>query len=89
MTLLGWFVELCRAVEFIHHSGYLHRDVKPKNVFFDQSGKIKLGDFGLVSEKPDGTQTTTVGTRLYVSPEQLSQRKYSKKTDVFPLGKYQ
>ena len=86
-SLLHWFMQLCDAVRFIHHHKYSHRDIKPSNIFFDQSGAIKLGDFGLVTESSFQTQTTSVGTRMYSSPEQLKQNKYDEKTDIFPLGK--
>ena len=86
--LLEWFEQLCNAVQFIHSFGYSHRDIKPSNIFFDKLNNVKLGDFGLVSDSPYDTQTTSVGTRLYVSPEQLNKKKYSKQTDIYPLGDY-
>ena len=88
ITLLDWFSQLCDAVRFIHSRGYSHRDVKPTNVFFDQTDTVKLGDFGLVTESSFQTQTTSVGTRLYSSPEQLEDKKYGQKTDIFPLGEF-
>ena len=87
ITMLDWFIQLCDAVMFIHSRGYSHRDIKPSNVFFDQTDTVKLGDFGLATESSFQTQTTSVGTRLYSSPEQLEQKKYNQKTDIFPLGK--
>ena len=87
IALLEWFVQLCDAVVFIHGRGYSHRDIKPSNVFFDQNDTVKLGDFGLVTQSSFQTQTTSVGTRLYSSPEQFDQKKYNQKTDIFPLGK--
>ena len=88
ITLLDWFSQLCDAIRFIHSRGYSHRDVKPTNVFFDQTDTVKLGDFGLVTESSFQTQTTSVGTRLYSSPEQLEDEKYGQKTDIFPLGEF-
>ena len=88
ITLLDWFSQLCDAIRFIHSRGYSHRDVKPTNVFFDQTDTVKLGDFGLVTESSFQTQTTSVGTRLYSSPEQLEDKKYGQKTDIFPLGEF-
>ena len=86
ITLLDWFTQLSSAVMFIHEQGYSHRDIKPANIFFDQAGTIKLGDFGLATNSSQN-HTTSVGTRLYSSPEQLNQKKYDQKTDIFPLGK--
>ncbi|XP_071304478.1 serine/threonine-protein kinase Nek3 isoform X3 [Agelaius tricolor] len=45
-TILHWFVQMCLAVKHIHDKRVLHRDIKSKNVFLTQSGKVKLGDFG-------------------------------------------
>ncbi|XP_064908880.1 serine/threonine-protein kinase Nek3 isoform X5 [Columba livia] len=45
-TILHWFVQMCLAVKHIHDKRVLHRDIKSKNVFLTQNGKVKLGDFG-------------------------------------------
>lgn len=50
------------------------RDIKPDNVFLEQTGHIRLGDFGSCLKRlPDGTVsvTTAVGTPDYISPETL------------------
>ncbi|KAM7065494.1 serine/threonine-protein kinase Nek3 isoform 2-T3 [Acridotheres tristis] len=44
--ILHWFVQMCLAVKHIHDKRVLHRDIKSKNVFLTQNGKVKLGDFG-------------------------------------------
>ena len=86
LKMLHWYKDLCTAIDFIHKGGYFLRDVKPTNVFFSQTDIIKLGDFGLASDTPYQTQTSSVGTRLYISPEQLNHVKYDKRTDIYPLG---
>ena len=86
LRMVHWFKDLCTAIAFIHKSGFFHRDVKPTNVFFSQTDIVKLGDFGLATDKPYATQTASVGTRLYISPEQLMYTRYDKKTDIFSLG---
>ncbi|XP_034256013.1 serine/threonine-protein kinase BRSK2-like [Thrips palmi] len=67
----------------------LHRDIKPANVFLDDSGNVKLGDFGLAckldADQP-GCIETMVGTPFYMSPEVLKGEMYDSKSDVWSLG---
>mmetsp|Transcript_65886 Transcript_65886/g.91177 ORF Transcript_65886/g.91177 Transcript_65886/m.91177 type:complete len:85 (+) Transcript_65886:3332-3586(+) len=41
------FSQLVDGVITMHDSNFVHRDLKPKNVFFDENSKVKIGDFGL------------------------------------------
>ncbi|XP_032730022.1 serine/threonine-protein kinase Nek3 isoform X3 [Lontra canadensis] len=45
-TILNWFTQMCLGVNHIHKKRVLHRDIKSKNIFLTQNGKVKLGDFG-------------------------------------------
>ena len=69
-------------------SRVLHRDLKPGNVFFDASGNVKLGDFGLSRMMGDESvyAYTHVGTPYYMSPEQISDQKYNEKSDIWSAG---
>ena len=66
----------------------LHRDLKPGNVFFDQTNNVKLGDFGLCRILSAESQYahTNVGTPYYMSPEQIKEANYDSKTDIWSLG---
>jgi hypothetical protein len=72
--------------------GVLHRDVKPSNCFVDQSGTIKVGDFGLSISTlaRDETQMTMAGTILgtpsFAPPEQLRGEALDIRADIYAVG---
>ena len=78
-NLLTWLHPIATALDFMHVRGYLHRDVKPENILFDEHGNSYLGDFGIVralDETPGSDSTLTqpgecIGTLGYVAPELL------------------
>lgn len=85
--ILDWFVQICLALQYIHESNVLHRDIKPQNVFLTEDGYINLGDFGCskILERADAYAASVVGATLYVSPE-VHQKKYNSKSDIWSLG---
>ncbi|NXF18546.1 NEK3 kinase, partial [Rhodinocichla rosea] len=87
-TILHWFVQMCLAVKHIHDKRVLHRDIKSKNVFLTQSGKVKLGDFGSARllAHPVSYACTYVGTPYYVPPEIWGSLPYNNKSDIWSLG---
>lgn len=85
-------VQVCRAIDFAHSRGVLHRDVKPSNILLDEQGKARVSDFGL-AKVADGLISLTqsgavVGTPLYMSPEQATGRNYlvGPASDIYSLG---
>lgn len=81
---------LADGLAHAHAQGILHRDVKPANVLFDESGTPKLADFGL-AKLPDAqtlTQTGQVmGTVGYLAPEMIDDaRRAGPLADVYSLG---
>ncbi|MBN1980750.1 MAG: diguanylate cyclase [Chitinivibrionales bacterium] len=79
-------VQLLRAVEFIHSRNILHRDIKPANIMIDDdSGTVKLMDFGLADLIEKGKKTAHKGTLKYMAPEVL-QGAFGRACDIYSLG---
>jgi eukaryotic-like serine/threonine-protein kinase len=79
--------ETADALNYAHHQGVIHRDVKPANVLLTSADTAKLSDFGL-SLIADDAQVDGVikGTPHYMSPEQAKGRRLDYRTDLYALG---
>ena len=93
-------VQTADALAAAHRAGIIHRDLKPANVMIDESGVVKLVDFGLaklmepaseLSETQSVTeqltrQGTIIGTAAYMSPEQIEGKRLDARSDIFSYG---
>lgn len=70
-----------------HHNGeFIHRDIKPNNIFVSEGNVYKLGDLGIATI--DGwTQYTKIGTPFYMAPEMFAGKGYHANVDLFALGR--
>ena len=66
----------------------IHRDLKPENIMVLQDGSVKVMDFGIakVIEAINQTNTQSVGTLQYMSPEQIDARTIDHRSDLYCLG---
>lgn len=86
----GWAEDALEALECIHRSGIVHRDVKPSNLLLDAEGHACLTDFGIALTAEDVRLTRSyeqMGTLAYMAPEQRTRRRnVTEKADVYSLA---
>ena len=85
---VNFLCQLCDALQFLHDSKYLHRDLCPRNVMVTQHGVVKLIDFGLtVPYTPEFCQPgNRTGTVDYLAPEVIKRSTTDHRVDLFALG---
>lgn len=83
-------IDISSALKYLHEKRIILRDLKPDNVGFDESGCLKLFDFGLIAQLPkycslDKTHNIpgNIGTPRYMAPEVQREKPYNVKADVF------
>ncbi len=85
-------LQTARALEHAHKQGFIHRDVKPKNIMITKESVVKLADMGLAREVSDYEAATAeagraYGTPYYISPEQIrGEIKIDFRADIYALG---
>jgi serine/threonine protein kinase/Tfp pilus assembly protein PilF len=91
---IALFLEVCAAVQYAHGQLVVHRDLKPGNVLVDETGTVRLLDFGiagLLGGDEPATAATTIGQRRaltpeYAAPEQFRGEVAGLAVDVYALG---
>jgi serine/threonine-protein kinase len=83
--------QVAAALSKASSESIVHRDIKPENIMLAGSGEVKVADFGLARVGGDGSANftqigVTMGTPLYMSPEQIEGRALDSRTDIYSLG---
>lgn len=84
--------QVAAALQVAGAAGVVHRDIKPENILLTKKGEAKVADFGLAQltlqgEKVALTQVgVTMGTPLYMSPEQVNGKPLDARSDLYSFG---
>ena len=83
--------DVAAALAYAHAARFVHRDVKPENIFLETgTGHALLGDFGIARPLDADALLTqagaSLGTPAYMAPEQVDGRPVDERTDVYALG---
>lgn len=86
-------LQLCAALAYTHSKGLVHRDLKPSNLLVDQTGTLKLVDFGCaaLTQQSNIELTRTIegvasGTLPFMSPQQVNGRPAQPSDDLYAVG---
>lgn len=85
----GYIRQALSALSYAHANGIIHRDIKPANLMVTPQGIVKLMDFGIAKCETDPVLTrpgTTVGSLLYMSPEQVKGEAADGRSDLYSLA---
>ena len=83
----AWFFAIASGVHRLHLNGFVHRDLKPGNIF-QSEGDVKVGDYGLsklISHSQRNNHTRAIGTCRYMAPE-IGKGNYGNQIDIYALG---
>jgi serine/threonine protein kinase len=84
--------QIAKGLRAFHRKEMLHQDLRPANIMIDNTGTVKIIDFGstriqgVAEAEPSGLQDDILGTLQYTAPEYFLGEAASSRSDLFSLG---
>lgn len=86
-TTLSMALDIALGMEYLHSQGVVHRDLKSENLVLTDDFHLKLTDFGIgCLETECELRSADTGTYRWMAPEMITDKRYSKKVDVYSFG---
>lgn len=85
-TVVSLGIDIATGLEHCQRQKVIHRDIKDDNIFADERGTFKIGDFGVANMYTATRASTKVGTPYYMAPEVQKGAEYTANVDVYSLG---
>jgi len=86
----NYALQIAQGLAFAHKNGVIHKDLKPPNVMLNKENNIKIMDFGIAETVRTSMSrlqnSSSSGTLVYMSPEQLRGKNVGKESDIYSFG---
>jgi len=82
-------LQIAIGIQAAHEKGIIHRDIKSSNIMITKTGGVKIMDFGLAQVRgkdKDYERVSTIGTIVYMSPEQILGETIDERSDIWSFG---
>ncbi|MEA3458347.1 MAG: protein kinase [Candidatus Thermoplasmatota archaeon] len=83
-------LKIAEGMAYAHEKGVLHKDIKPQNIKVTSDGNVKIMDFGIAETVRTSMSrlqnSSSSGTLVYMSPEQLKGKNVGKEADIYSFG---